>query len=74
MLKKFRVDENGRIVEAFIAVVDLSKTKSGWSDKTINTNRSTIQFSNADIQHINIIFGSMRPAKKWAKPIMESIS
>jgi hypothetical protein len=74
MLKKFRVDANGRIIEAFIAVVDLSKTESGWSDKTLNTNRSTIQFSNEDIPHIDIIVGSIRPAKKWAKPIMESVA
>jgi len=74
MLKKFRVDANGRIVEAFIAVVDLSKTESGWSDKTLNTNRSTIQFSNADIDKIDVIVGSIRPAKKWAKPIMESVA
>ena len=73
MLKKFRVDENGRIREAFIAVVDLSKTQGAWSEKSINTNRSTIQFANDDIPQINVIFGSIRPAKKWAKLITESV-
>lgn len=73
LLKKFEVDENGRICKAFIALVDLSKTRSGWSDKTINTNRSVIQFTNEDINNIDVIVGSVRPKKKYIQPIMENI-
>jgi len=73
MLKKFEVDANGRIVKAFIALVDLSKTQGAWSDRQINTNRSVIQFMNDDIDNILLVVGDIRPARKYAKPIMEAV-
>jgi len=73
MLKKFQVDENGRIVKAFIAIVDLSKCKSGWSARAINTNRSVIQFTADDIDQIQVIVGSLKVNKKYIKPVMESV-
>jgi hypothetical protein len=73
LLKKFEVDADGRITKAFIALVDLSKTQGAWSDRQINTNRSVIQFMNEDIDNILLVTGSIRPAKKYAKPIMESV-
>jgi len=73
LLKKFEVDDNGRICKAFIALVDLSKTTSGWTDKQINTNRSVIQFTNDDIDKIDVIVGDVRPKKKYVQPIMESV-
>jgi len=73
MLKKFEVDANGRIVKAFIALVDLSKTQGAWSDRQINTNRSVIQFMNDDIENILLVVGDIRPARKYAKPIMEAV-
>jgi hypothetical protein len=73
MLKKFQVNEKGRIVKAFIAIVDLSKCKSAWSAKTVNTNRSVIQFGAADQAHINVIVGSLKINKKYIKPVMEDV-
>ena len=73
LLKKFQVDSNGRITHAFVALVDLSKCKSGWSAKTTDTNRSVIQFSVADLQHLQVIVGSIKTNKKYLKPIMAEI-
>jgi hypothetical protein len=69
LLKKFRCCESGRITEAFVALVDLSKCKSQWSDKSLNTNRSTISFSNEDEKHIDVIFGQLQLKTKNIKPI-----
>ena len=73
MLKKFEVDGDGRIVKAFIAIVDLSKTQGAWSARQIKSNRSIIQFMNDDIDNILLVVGDIRPARKYAKPIMEAV-
>jgi hypothetical protein len=69
LLKKFRVDENGRITEAFIALVDTSKVQRGWSARKINTNRSIIDFSTYDIDCITVIYGQLKMNRKKIKPI-----
>jgi hypothetical protein len=69
LLKKFRCDDNGRIIEAFVALVDLSKCKSQWSDKSLNTNRSVISFTNEDEKQIDVIFGKLQPKTKNIKLI-----
>lgn len=73
LLKKFQVNENGRIIKAFIAIVDLSKCKSGWSAKSLNTNRSVIQFAKEDFDNIDVIVGSLKLNKKLIKPIMVDV-
>ena len=73
LLKKFIVDENGRIVKAFIAIVDLSKCKSAWSEKNLNTNRSTISFAKEDLEHIHVVIGSIKVNTKNLKPILVEI-
>jgi hypothetical protein len=73
LLKKFKVDANGRITHAFIALVDLSKCKSAWSAKTTDTNRSVISFAKEDLSHVNVIVGSIKINRKNLKPLMESV-
>ena len=73
LLKKFKVDSNGRITHAFIALVDLSKCSSVWSAKTVNTNRSVISFELADEKHIQVICGELKQNKKYLKPLMEAV-
>ena len=69
LLKKFKVDANGRITHVFIALVDIGKCQSGWSAKTLNTNRSVIQFELGDLKHIQIVCGTLKQNKKFLKPI-----
>ena len=73
MLKKFGVDDNGRITSAFIALVNLSKCNAAWSDRQINTNRSTIQFRKEDLEHINVVVGDIKQNKVWLKPVPVAI-
>ena len=74
ILKKFQVDENGKIIKAFVALVDLSKCKSAWSAKAINTNRSVIQFTNDDVANIDVVIGSIKSNRKFIKPVMEILN
>ena len=69
MLKKFGVDDDGRITSVFIALVDISKCQAAWSDRQINTNRSTIQFRAEDLPYINVVVGDIKENKVWLKPI-----
>lgn len=69
LLKKFRCCENGRITEAFVALVDLSKCKSRWSDKSLTYNGSSIAFCNDDLNQIDVIIGQLQLKTKWVHPI-----
>lgn len=73
LLKKFTVDEDGRITGCFAALVDLSQCQSGWSKKTTDTNRSVIQFTVADLPQIQVIMGRIKSNPKYLKPIPEKI-
>jgi len=73
LLKKFTVNADGRITGCFAALVDLSQCTSGWSAKTTDTNRSTIQFVVADLPQIQVITGSIRAKKKYLAPVIAEI-
>ena len=73
LLKKFKCDDNGRIREAFICIVDLSKCSSQWSDRSINTNRSVISFDKEDRSNIHVVYGEMKVNRVKLKPIMKKI-
>lgn len=70
LLKKFQVDERGRINKAFVAVVDLGRCASAWTAKTVETNRSTIKFTVNDIEHIQVAYGELAVKKKYIQPVM----
>ncbi len=73
LLKKFTVNDQGRITGCFAALVDLSQCTSGWSAKTTATNRSVIQFAVADLPHLQVIMGTIKSNKKYLKPIPAKI-
>lgn len=68
LLKKFAVDNQGRITDQFVCLVDLSRCASGWSAKNIKTNRSVIQFALADQPHIEVIVGSLARGRTYLRP------
>ena len=65
LLKKFKIDRDGRIIGAFIAVVDITKCSGCWSDKTMTSNFSTLKFACDDLSQIHVIHGELKPKKKW---------
>lgn len=73
LLKKFKTDDNGRITEAFICLVNIAKTNSSWSERVIQTNGSTINFQNEDEDKIIVIWGSLERKTKKLKPVTEKI-
>jgi hypothetical protein len=67
LLKKFKVDNDGRIVGAFVAIVDITKCKGCWSDKTMTSNFSTLRFACEDLPQIHVIYGELKPKQKWLR-------
>jgi hypothetical protein len=65
LLKKFQIDENGRIIAAFVGLVDLSRCGTNWTDKTIKSNFSSLKFLCLDKEHIHVIHGSVNPKIKY---------
>ena len=65
LLKKFKINETGRITEAFVALVDITKCKGCWTDRGNTSNFSSLKFACEDIAHIHVIHGSVKPKKKW---------
>jgi hypothetical protein len=72
LLKKFEVDETGRIVAAFVALI--IDPDSVWTERTLKTNRSVIEFKISDQHKMNIIYGSIKINKKNIKPILYKVS
>ena len=75
ILKKFGIDEYGKINKVFIAIVDLSACKySSWSKrKSEKTNFTNLSFMNEDMEHIQVIVGKVVKSKKKCKFIMDAI-
>lgn len=65
LLKKFIINQDGRITAAFVALVDITKCSGCWSDKTMTSNFSSLRFTCEDIPHLHIIHGEVKPKKKW---------
>lgn len=76
LLKKFKINEDGRITAAFVALVDITKCSGCWSDKTMTSNFSTLKFTCEDMPHIAVIHGELKPKKKYLgivpKPLGET--
>jgi len=73
LLKKFKCDENGVIIEAFAMIVDISTCSEGWSGKKLSTNFSTIKFNKNDFSELNLIYGDLKINRKLIRPITWSI-
>ena len=64
LLFKFKLDENGKIVNSFVLLVNISKCSCSWSKpKDTSTggriNFSTLRFQQIDKEHLNIIKGNL---------------
>lgn len=68
LLKKFHTNDDCRIIDGFVCLVDLSKTASRWGDKN-GKQRVGLNLASADRDHIIIVWGSLECKRKWAKPV-----
>ena len=74
LLKKFKVNQDGRIEKAFVALVDLSRCASAWSAKTVKTNRSVISFTAQDKAHLQVAVGSLKINRKYIHPVLTAVA
>lgn len=70
LLKKFGMNESGRINACFIALVNLEECTSRWSDRTMRSNFSSLHLKTVDIEKIHVIVGSLRPKPVNIEPVM----
>lgn len=68
LLKKFRTDDDCRIIDGFACLVDLSKTASRWGDKN-GRQRVGLNLASADQDNIIVVWGSLDCKRKWARPV-----
>jgi hypothetical protein len=71
LLKRFELDENYEIVGAHISLVNLDDTHQYWVDQ--GGARSTLSFTNADIDGIITIYGEWESKTKNIFPRWEKI-
>ena len=69
---RFEIDEHGKLIGSFAALVDLPKCKSDWSDKKDTANFCSLKFLLEDLKHLNIISGGYKLNKKYINPTLES--
>ena len=60
LLKKFAVDDRGRITQAFIALVNLEECESRWSDRTLSSNFSSLMLKSVDKDKVLVITGGLK--------------
>jgi hypothetical protein len=73
ILKKFDIDDNGKITKVFIGIVDLSKCSSKWSGRSGKSNFTNLAFKNEDFDHIMVIVGKKGKSTKNLKFDMEQV-
>lgn len=67
LLKKFKLDKDGKIVSAFVALVDISHCKGSWTEKNVKSNFSSLKFLCSDKEFIHVIHGSVEPKVKYLR-------
>lgn len=73
LLKKFHVNESGRICAAFIALVNLNDCTSCWSERTLKSNFSSLVLRSVDEEKIIVIIGSLKKNPKNLSPVLAPI-
>lgn len=60
-LKKFTVNDTGRIVSVFVALVNLNNcAESKWSERTLKSNFSSLPLKTVDRDHVMVIVGTLK--------------
>lgn len=70
LLKKFSMNESGRINGCFIALVNLEECTSKWSERTLKSNFSSLHLKRVDLDKIHVIVGSLKVNPVNLAPVM----
>ena len=79
LLMRFELTENGKIIDQFAMMTDLSQCESKWSDPGLKSNFSTLKFKVKDIPNLISIIGCLSNKTQTGKdatymsPLMESV-
>lgn len=74
LLKKFKTDDNGRITDVFIALVDLSKCANEWEGQTAaKSNRAGLVLKTEDADNVRVLYGNIKLNAKNIKPMVEAV-
>jgi hypothetical protein len=73
LLKKFDVNDQGRITRAFIALVNLDVCESRWSAKTLSSNFSSLSLKSTDKEKVLVIVGSLKVNPKNLCPQLAAV-
>lgn len=69
-LKKFGVNERGRIVTAFVALVNIDDCASRWTDRTLQSNFSSLQLKTVDQEKVIVVVGSLKANRVNLCPLL----
>lgn len=64
LLKKFNVNDAGRISHVFLALVNLDDCKSCWTAKTLKSNFSSLALKTVDFDNVIVVTGSLKKNPK----------
>lgn len=70
LLKKFQVNDEGRITHAFLALVNLDECESCWSERTLKSNFSSLMLKSVDKEKVHVIVGSLKSNPKNLCPLL----
>lgn len=73
LLKKFTINEDGRINSVFACLVNMSMCKSAWTAPTLSSNFSSLHLLTDDVDNIHVICGSLVPKKKYLSVSLQQI-
>ena len=74
LLKKFAVDDQGRITHAFLALVNLEDCESRWSDRTLSSNFSSLSLKSVDKEKVLVIVGTLKVNPKNLSPQLAPVA
>lgn len=70
LLKKFSVDDAGRISHVFLALVNLDECVSCWSERNLKSNFSSLMLKSVDRDKVLMIVGDFKKNPKNLCPIL----
>jgi hypothetical protein len=73
LLKKFKINDQGKIESVFAMIVDLSLCISKWPAPTTSSNFSSLKFVCEDETQLQVILGSLQRKKKYLSVSLQKI-
>lgn len=70
LLKKFSVNDEGRISHVFVALVNIDECESCWSERTLKSNFSSLALKTLDFDKVHVIVGSLKQNPKNLAPVL----